>query len=74
MVTIKEGMTVRYHPIIGGKHDGNLYTVRAVGELHGRAVAWLTGKSGCVDARALSVPQPGQDNYGLGFPDRPASG
>ncbi len=73
-MTIEEGMTVRYHPIIGGKHDGNLYKVRAVGELHGRAVAWLTGKSGCVDERALSVPQPGQDNYGLGHDGAAAGG
>jgi len=63
---VKEGMTVRYHPIIGGKHDQNLYRVREVGELHGRGVAWLDGKSGCVDVRALSVPRPGADNYGLG--------
>ena len=62
---VKEGMKVRYHPIIGGKHDQNLYRVRAVGELHGRGVAWLHGKSGCVDVRALSVAQPGADNYGL---------
>lgn len=60
------GQRVRFHPIIGGRHDGNLYLVRALGELHGCAVAWLEGKAGCVDVRALSAPRPGQDNYGLG--------
>ena len=65
MQDIKPGTTVRYHPIIGGKHDQNLYRVRDVGQLHGRAVAWLEGKIGCVDVRALSVPQSGADNYGL---------
>lgn len=63
---VKIGMNVRYHPIIGGRHDQNLYRVRDVGELDGRSVAWLNGKSGCVDVRALSIPQPGADNYGLG--------
>lgn len=64
---VKPGMKVRYHPIIGGKHDGNLYTVRDTCLLLGEGVAFLDGKAGCVDVRALSVPMPGQDNYGLGL-------
>ena len=56
---VVEGMKVRYHPIIGGRHDGNLYDVRAVGQLpNGMDVAWLRGKSGCVSVRALSPNLP----------------
>ena len=64
---LQVGIGVRYHPIIGGKHDGNLYTVRHVGSIPSSTtpVAWLEGKSGCVCIEALSLPQPGQDNYGL---------
>lgn len=63
---ISVGMKVRFHPLIGGRHDGGLYTVRAVGELvPGVDVAWLDGKAGCLDLRALSRPRPGADNYGL---------
>ena len=51
---VKIGAAVRYHPIIGGKHDGHTYRVRAVGNMHGRPVAWLEGKAGCVDVRAIS--------------------
>jgi len=61
-------MTVRFHPIIGGKHDGNLYRVREVGDLSGHPVAWLDGKAGCVAIAALSKPQPGADRYGLPEP------
>ena len=59
------GMQVRFHPIIGGNHDQNLYRVTALGVLHGQEVAWLEGKAGCVDLRALSVP------VGLSCPRRP---
>lgn len=59
---VKEGMAVHYHPIIGGKHDGREYTVVRVGNLFGRPVAWLAGKSGCVTTDALSpffdAPEP----------------
>jgi aromatic ring-cleaving dioxygenase len=51
----RKGSVVKYHPIIGGAHDGKLYAVREVGELHGRAVAWLAGKSGCVSIAALTL-------------------
>lgn len=63
---VKKGMTVRYHPISAGKHDRCLYRVRHVGELCGRTVAWLEGKTGCVDVRALSKPKGlVDDGYGL---------
>jgi hypothetical protein len=48
------GKRVRFHPIIGGKHDGNEYTVRDLGHVSSRPVAWLNGKSGCVAIEALS--------------------
>ncbi|WP_090693405.1 hypothetical protein [Nitrosomonas sp. Nm34] len=62
-MNINSGMKVRFHPIIGGRHDGNLYEVRCIGKLYGRDYAWLEGKADPVDMRALSKPQPGQDNY-----------
>lgn len=65
---VKVGTMVRFHPIIGGKHDQDLYHVLATDRLHGRAAAWFDGKSDCVDVRALSVPQSGADNYGNGHP------
>lgn len=60
------GATVRFHPIIGGKHDQRLYTVRAVRFVAAwaRTFAWLDGIAGPVDIRSLSAPQPGQDRYG----------
>ena len=70
MMQVAIGMKVRYHPIIGGKHDGNLYEVRAFDTLpSGQQVAWLKGKAGCVSVRALSQNIPGADNYGLGHDD-----
>ena len=52
----KIGDMVRYHPIIGGAHDGNIYECRsdmfALGS--GEAVIQLKGKSGCVSVRAIS--------------------
>jgi len=46
---------VRYHPVIGGPHDGETYIIRGIGCLPGdREVAWLVGKAGCVDLEALS--------------------
>lgn len=63
---IQIDMKVRFHPIIGGKHDGNIYTVRGTGQLFGRGVAWLDGKSGCVAVEALSVPRRGLVDDGLG--------
>lgn len=63
---VQKGMMVRFHPIIGGKHDQCLYRVRDVGELRGMTVAWLEGKPGCVDVRALSKPKGlVDDGYGL---------
>lgn len=51
---VSRGALVRLHPVIGGKDDGNVYQVRAVGCDHGRPVAWLYGLQGSVDLRALS--------------------
>lgn len=49
------GDVVRYHPIIGGRHDGKLYTVQSCGDIaSSEDVAWLSGKAGCVAQRALS--------------------
>jgi hypothetical protein len=51
------GTKVRYHPIIGGEHDGGVYTVRALqwrGAKRGRGVAWLEGEADCVAVKALS--------------------
>ena len=53
------GTAVRFHPIIGGNHDGLTYVVRAMGTLGRRTVVWLDGKPGCVAIEALSKPLPG---------------
>lgn len=56
------GSRVYYHPIIGESNDGKVYTVTDLGNLGGRPVAWLKGKSGCVSIDSLtpytSCPQP----------------
>ena len=60
------GMMVRFHPIIGGKHDQNLYRVQAIGEAHGRDAVWLDGKGDMdVDMRGISEARPGADSYGV---------
>ncbi|TYP78310.1 hypothetical protein BCL69_107716 [Nitrosomonas communis] len=51
-MNITSGMKVRFHPIIGGKHDGNLYEVRCTGKLYGRDFAWLGSKTDPVDIRS----------------------
>ena len=61
----QKGSIVKYSPIIGGPPDGKLYTVREVGELHGRAVAWLSGKSGCVSVAALTRVGELQDGHNI---------
>lgn len=52
----KLGDKVRYHPVIGGKHDGKVYECRS--DMYalgcGEAVIMLKGKSGCVSVRAVS--------------------
>jgi hypothetical protein len=54
------GDTVRFHPVIGGNHDGNSYKITGFTNLgHGQRCAFLEGKSGCVSLRALSVPAKG---------------
>ena len=62
---LRIGMNVRYHPIIGEAHDGNVYSVRHYGMLgydgargeSGMPVVWLSGKVGCVALAALSEPE-----------------
>jgi hypothetical protein len=49
------GMKVRFHPIRGGKHDGDLYTVQRVGRLPcGQSVVWLKEMFCYVEASDLS--------------------
>lgn len=58
-MSFAKGQKVRFHPIIGGKHDGNVYTVRSgPHDLHGLASYRIDGKSGLVDERALSAYVP----------------
>jgi hypothetical protein len=46
---------VRFHPIIGGRHGGGSYIIRAIGtDEHGRAAVWLDGKADPADPRAVS--------------------
>lgn len=59
-------MKVRYHPIIGGKHDGNIWTVRGIGKICGRGVVWLCNKPACVAVEAISIPKKGLVDNGLG--------
>lgn len=62
---IAKGHVVKYSPRIGGPTDGKLYTVREVGELSGRPVAWLCGKSGCVAIDALTRVAALQDGHNI---------
>lgn len=62
---VEVGMLVRFHPIIGGKHDGNLYRIRKVAPLDGVPYVWLQGIAGFVDPRAISRVVPGADNFGM---------
>ena len=65
MNQVEKGSVVKYSPIIGGRSDGKLYTVREVGELNGRPVAWLSGKSGCVTVDALTRVAALQDGHNI---------
>jgi len=65
---LKIDMKVRYHPIIGLKHDGKVWTIRGTGEICGRDVVWLDGKSGCVAVEAISLVKPGLIDNGMGEP------
>ncbi|SCY84431.1 hypothetical protein [Desulfoluna spongiiphila] len=52
---------VRYHPVIGGPHDGKTYTIRGIGCLPGnRQVVWLIGKVGYVPLESLSHMEKGK--------------
>ena len=58
---IKTGMLVRYHPVIGGPHDGNAYRVRTCGRICGQDVVKIEGKVGCVSVKAISPLEPGPE-------------
>ncbi|SCY01841.1 hypothetical protein [Desulfoluna spongiiphila] len=51
---------VHYHPTVGGPHDGNEYTIRAIANMGGiRKLVWLVGKAKSVPIESLShVEQP----------------
>jgi hypothetical protein len=59
------GMMVRFHPIIGGKHDGRLYRVSHMDHHRGHDLVWLAGMVATGDPRAISLPVPGIDCFGL---------
>ena len=67
------GQIVRFHPIIGLKHDGKRYQIRALGAMYGGGptVAWLVGKSGAVALEALSVDE---REFPLQFPQPVSAG
>ena len=47
---------VHYHPTIGGPHDGNEYTIRAIANMGGtHKLAWLTTKAKGVPIESLSL-------------------
>jgi hypothetical protein len=51
----RTGDIVDYHSIVGGPISSHGHTVTSVGELpSGSAVAWISGKSGCVSVDALT--------------------
>jgi hypothetical protein len=58
------GDVVNYHSRIGGPVTTSGHTIREIGVLSGRTVAWITGKVGCVAIEALSAnaaPEPRGD-------------
>ena len=61
LTEIKIGMRVRYHPQIGGPHDGKLYVVRNCGHIRGEDLVFFEERSGCVSADAISRFEPGPE-------------
>lgn len=49
------GDHVRYSPIIGGPHDGQVYNIIDFWIVSGKVVAKLEGKPGCVSISALAL-------------------
>lgn len=50
------GTLVRYHPVIGGPHDGRIYEIaQAAQMMSDRPCTWLRRKSGCVAINSLSI-------------------
>lgn len=63
---VKEGMAVKYHPIIGGPDNGKVYTVKCAGTMdNGHEVAWLDGRPSCVAVAALSMADDERPNNNL---------
>lgn len=54
VMKLKVGQRVRFHPIIGGKHDGGTYVVKGLGLHYGKPVVFLEGKADGVDPRSLT--------------------
>ena len=55
MPEFKEKDQVHYHPTIGGPHDGNKYTIRAIANMGGTyKLVWLVGKAKSVPIESLS--------------------
>lgn len=53
----KEGESVNYHSLIGGEVTSSGHVITDIEEEpnnYGSAVAWITGKRGCVAVEALS--------------------
>jgi hypothetical protein len=48
------GQQVRFHPIIGGKHDGRVWIIEGHCLTGGKVRYWLGGKFGYVSEEALS--------------------
>lgn len=61
-MTLEKGSRVRYTPVIGGEHDGRIYTVRDIGKIPSirTTVVWLAGKAGAVGINAV-YPIPEED-------------
>jgi hypothetical protein len=54
---MKAGDKVNYHSVIGGPVTSTGHEIRTIEKMpnnYGSDVAWITGKSGCVDLDSLS--------------------
>ncbi len=59
---IKVGQIVNYHSFIGGPVTSTGHVVKSIEKMpnnYGVDVAWITGKSGCVDMESLSTGEEG---------------
>jgi len=51
---IEIGQYVRYHPVVGGPHDGVLYRIRSIAAVDGKIVVYLSNKPGPVSLDEVS--------------------